>query len=413
MTKKILVADNSITIQKIVAMAFENEDAIVEGVSNGKDALDRMETFKPDIVLADVDMQDLTGFNLSKKIKNDPKFNATKILLLASDFEDFNTSLFNNSGADDHISKPFKSEDIIKKVADLISEIPSKPIDKSINLSSADLEEAQDSTINLSASDLEEAEDSTINLSASDLEEADGSTINLSASDLEEAEDSTINLSASDLEEADGSAPAQETEKVAGTMSNDEDDSLDKMIKDVESLKKTVVPSDADYDELSEEVAPTEEDVVGDELDMAFQEIVNFGSREKPDNITSIQLESIGGFSAAEGIIPEPEDLLRKITSSAIEGKKKLAAPSLMEESLSQTSQTPHKIKGQNTVKENQTVTGQVKHTLEGMIHASIEKELAEISNSITQSVLEVVREITPKIVREMVKEEIDKIKKS
>ena len=383
MTKKILVADNSITIQKIVAMAFENEDAIVEGVSNGKDALDRMETFKPDIVLADVDMQDLTGFNLSKKIKNDPKFNATKILLLASDFEDFNTSLFNNSGADDHISKPFKSEDIIKKVADLISEIPSKPIDKSINLSSADLEEAQDSTINLSASD------------------------------LEEAEDSTINLSASDLEEADGSAPAQETEKVAGTMSNDEDDSLDKMIKDVESLKKTVVPSDADYDELSEEVAPTEEDVVGDELDMAFQEIVNFGSREKPDNITSIQLESIGGFSAAEGIIPEPEDLLRKITSSAIEGKKKLAAPSLMEESLSQTSQTPHKIKGQNTVKENQTVTGQVKHTLEGMIHASIEKELAEISNSITQSVLEVVREITPKIVREMVKEEIDKIKKS
>ena len=90
MTKKILVADNSVTIQKIVAMAFENEDAVVEGVSKGKDAFDRMETFKPNIVLADVDMQDLTGFDLSKKIKSNPKFNATKILLLASDFEDFN-----------------------------------------------------------------------------------------------------------------------------------------------------------------------------------------------------------------------------------------------------------------------------------------------------------------------------------
>ena len=37
MTKRILVVDDSITIQKIVAMAFEKEDAVVEGVSNGKD----------------------------------------------------------------------------------------------------------------------------------------------------------------------------------------------------------------------------------------------------------------------------------------------------------------------------------------------------------------------------------------
>ncbi|SVB37539.1 uncharacterized protein METZ01_LOCUS190393, partial [marine metagenome] len=203
MTKKILVADNSITIQKIVAMAFENEDAIVKGVSNGKDALDRMETFKPDIVLADVDMQDLTGFSLSKKIKNNPTFNTTKILLLASDFEDFNTNLFNNSGADDHISKPFKSEDIIKKVVDLISGISSKPSDKTINLSATDLEETEDATINLSATDLEETEDATINLSATDLEETEDATINLSATDLEETEDATINLSATDLEETE------------------------------------------------------------------------------------------------------------------------------------------------------------------------------------------------------------------
>ena len=377
MTKKILVADNSITIQKIVAMAFENEDAIVKGVSNGKDALDRMETFKPDIVLADVDMKDLTGFSLSKKIKNNPKFNTTKILLLASDFEDFNTNLFNNSGADDHISKPFKSEDIIKKVVDLISGISSKPSDKTINLSATDLEETEDATINLSATDLEETEDATINLSATDLEKP------------------------------------KETEQVTETIDNYEEDALDEMIKDVEALKKTAEPSDGDYDELSEEVAPTQEDAVGDELDMAFQEIVNCGSQKKSDNITSIHLESIGGFSAAEGIIPEPEDLLGEITSSMIEGKKRLTAPSLMEGNPSQASLTPHEIKAQDTVKENRTVTGQVKNTLEDMIHASIEKELAEISNGITESVLGIVREITPKIVREIVKEEIDKIKKS
>ena len=69
MTAKILVADDSITIQKIVAMAFENEDATVEGIGNGSDALARLKTFKPNIVLADINMPGLTGFELSREIK--------------------------------------------------------------------------------------------------------------------------------------------------------------------------------------------------------------------------------------------------------------------------------------------------------------------------------------------------------
>jgi len=172
MIKKILVADNSITIQKIVAMAFEHEDAVVEGISKGKDALDKMKTFKPDIVLADINMQDLTGFELSKKIKNDPKFNPTKVLLLASDFEDFNKSLFDSSGADDHIAKPFKSEDIIKKVNDLLSEKSPDSINETINLTPVDLDvsvESTETTIELSTEDMVEEENSTINLSSADL----------------------------------------------------------------------------------------------------------------------------------------------------------------------------------------------------------------------------------------------------
>ena len=85
--------DHSIQ-SKIVAMAFENEDAVVEGASRAQEALDRMDFFKPDIVLADIDMKDLTGFDLSQKIKADSKFNTVKVLLLASDLEDFNKNLF-------------------------------------------------------------------------------------------------------------------------------------------------------------------------------------------------------------------------------------------------------------------------------------------------------------------------------
>jgi len=383
MTKKILVADNSITIQKIVAMAFENEDTVVEGVSKGKDALDRMGTFKPDIVLADVDMQDLTGFDLSQKIKNDPKFNAVKVLLLASDFEDFNKNLFDSSGADDHISKPFKSEVIIKKVNDLLAEKPPDSIIETINLTPVDLDISVEST---------------------------ETTIELSTEDMVEEENSTINLSSADLEESIDPAPIEEVEQ-----KKIEEGTLDAMIKDVESLKKAVEPLDADYDELSEEVAPTQENAVGDELDMAFRDVVNFGSPKEPDNISSNQLEPISGPSTVEGIIPEPEDLLGGITSSTVEGEKRLTVPSSMGKNSSRLSQVSHKIKSQQATatQENQAVADQVGHPLEDMIHASIERELSELSNSITQSVREIVQEITPKIVREIVKEEIDKIKNS
>ena len=89
MASKLLVADASITIQKIIAIAFENEDIEVEGVGDGKEAFDRIAKFNPNIVLADVDMPGLNGFELSTKIKESPETNDIKVLLLASDYEGF------------------------------------------------------------------------------------------------------------------------------------------------------------------------------------------------------------------------------------------------------------------------------------------------------------------------------------
>ena len=79
MKLRILVADDSITIQKIVAMAFENQGAEVEGIGNGQEAFDKIHDFKPDIILADVDMPGLDGFQLSQKIKSTPDLAHIKI----------------------------------------------------------------------------------------------------------------------------------------------------------------------------------------------------------------------------------------------------------------------------------------------------------------------------------------------
>ena len=377
MAKKILVADDSITIQKVVAMAFEKEDAVVEGISNGKEAFDKMSDFQPDIVLADVDMPGLTGFELSKKIKADPSFHSTKVLLLASDFEDFNKTLYNESGADDHISKPFKSDNIIKRVVELISGDTAKE---------------------------------TVDLSAEDMDEA-----------IEPAADDVVE-------------PAAATELTpVAKVSPQEEDVLDEMIKDVESLKEMTYPLEvhSDYDELGE-VAPTEEDDIGEELDTAFREIVNFGSGVEPENSPTIRQEPIPEpVAAVDSIIPEPEDLLEKMTPSALARKKGITGPNLIQESLSYLSQASQEPKSQQAMASHRTerikdfaqsmdpederfvrVVGEhVKQILENSPHTSIEKEIAGLSDSITQAVREVVREITPQIAREIIKEEIDKIK--
>lgn len=384
MTKRILVADGSITIQKIVAMAFENEDAVVEGVSNGKDALEKMRAFQPDIVLADVDMPGLTGLELSKKIKGDPKFNLSKVLLLASDFEDFNENLFKDSGADDHISKPFKSDDIVKRVVDLLSENKSAPNEETIKLTMADMDES-----------IKPAE----------------ATFELSVSDLIEEIDPTVELTSADLEETIKPRSKEETAKES------EEGVLDEMIEGIESLKGTTEPIGNELDDAS----PTREDEIGDELDTAFHEIVNFGLGKKSGDTPNFRAAPISESADIDTIIPEPEDLLEKMTPSTSASKKGASGPNLIQESLSYFSQISHEPKVRQAMNthwneqlKNLSQPETIKDGLAGEEHIRkiIEKEIADLSNSLTESVREVVREIAPKIAREIIKEEIDKIKK-
>lgn len=124
MKAKILVADDSATIQKIVAMAFEKEDVAVEGAGDGKKAFEKLPESRPDVVLADTDMPGMNGYQLCKKIKTSAEFSHIRVLLLASDFEGLDENQFKECQADDHITKPFKSEEIIRKVNGLLQKAP-------------------------------------------------------------------------------------------------------------------------------------------------------------------------------------------------------------------------------------------------------------------------------------------------
>ena len=122
MTLKVLVADDSATIQKIISLAFSLEDAVVESASNGDDAMDAVRAFKPDIVLADVFMPGFNGYEVCERIKQDPELSNTPVMLLVGTFEPFDESEAARVGCDAHLTKPFDTSEMIETVRSLVGD---------------------------------------------------------------------------------------------------------------------------------------------------------------------------------------------------------------------------------------------------------------------------------------------------
>jgi DNA-binding response OmpR family regulator len=116
MAYKLLLADDSITIQKVVELVLAEEDFQIKSVSNGEDALNLLEAFKPDIVLADIEMPKVNGYNLCDKIKKNPSTSHVPVILLAGAFEPVDEELARQVGADDTVIKPFESQELISKI---------------------------------------------------------------------------------------------------------------------------------------------------------------------------------------------------------------------------------------------------------------------------------------------------------
>jgi len=123
--RKLLLADDSITIQKVVNLTFADEGLDVTTVGNGDLAIEKIEEIEPDIVLADIHMPGLNGYEVCEFVKRNPKFRHIPVMLLVGSFEPFNEAEARRVGADDYLTKPFQSiRQLVSKVAALLSGKP-------------------------------------------------------------------------------------------------------------------------------------------------------------------------------------------------------------------------------------------------------------------------------------------------
>src|SRR4051812_182067 len=118
---KLLLADDSVTIQRVIELTFADEDVQVIAVGNGADAIERAQRDRPDIVLADVGMPERNGYEVAAFIKGTPELAHIPVVLLTGAFEPLDEPRARAVGCDGVLVKPFEPQLVISRVKDLLA----------------------------------------------------------------------------------------------------------------------------------------------------------------------------------------------------------------------------------------------------------------------------------------------------
>ncbi len=116
MAKTILLADDSLTIQKVVELTFADTDFDVVSTSSGDELLQKLPSTAPDIVVCDTIMPGIDGYDVCQKIKSDPASLHIPVIMLTGTFEPFDRDRALAVGCSEIITKPFEARKLVETV---------------------------------------------------------------------------------------------------------------------------------------------------------------------------------------------------------------------------------------------------------------------------------------------------------
>jgi CheY-like chemotaxis protein len=120
MTRTILLADDSLTIQKVVELTFADTEYNVVAQSSGEDLLQRLPEVRPDLVICDIIMPGKDGYEVCQEIKSDPASLHIPVILLSGTFEPFDRDRALAAGCSEIITKPFEARKLVDCVERLL-----------------------------------------------------------------------------------------------------------------------------------------------------------------------------------------------------------------------------------------------------------------------------------------------------
>jgi DNA-binding response OmpR family regulator len=116
----VVVADDEADILELVAIGLERTGYVVHRAGDGEQALALMYEHKPDVAILDVAMPKLNGFELTRRLRNDPSTSQIKIVLLTARVQDADVEEGFAAGAHEYVMKPFSPQELGARVAALL-----------------------------------------------------------------------------------------------------------------------------------------------------------------------------------------------------------------------------------------------------------------------------------------------------
>ncbi len=117
----LLLADDSVTIQRVIELTFANESIRVVTAPDGHAATALLETERPDIVLADVGLPAVDGYTLAERLKRNPATATIPVLLLTGAFEPIDEGRARRTGCNGVLVKPFEPQRVVSLVQSLLA----------------------------------------------------------------------------------------------------------------------------------------------------------------------------------------------------------------------------------------------------------------------------------------------------
>ncbi|WP_312114811.1 response regulator transcription factor [Brevibacillus reuszeri] len=120
---KVLVADDDPNVREIIRLYFEKQMIDLVVATDGREALELMEKEMPDVVILDVMMPQMDGFEACREIRK--KWDTPIIMLTAKD-EEFDRVLGLELGADDYVTKPFSPRELVARIRAILRRMQPK-----------------------------------------------------------------------------------------------------------------------------------------------------------------------------------------------------------------------------------------------------------------------------------------------
>lgn len=121
MGKKIMVVDDEESLIELVKAILEGEGYEVIKATNGEEALGKLKTVKPDLILLDMMMPGMSGREVCEKIRKNPKTKGLKIAFITvAKFSEAGKDILKEMDVLDYITKPFENEDLKRRVKKML-----------------------------------------------------------------------------------------------------------------------------------------------------------------------------------------------------------------------------------------------------------------------------------------------------